>query len=149
METPSASACLPAASPFVERLKPIEGSHILDDRLDKLPALSGHNHLKKSFAVRYSDLDINQHANNVKFVEWMVEGVPDAILNTLVPAEFEINFLAEAFYNDQVLATCVPQNSDNTEFLHCLTRQKDGRKLARARTKWRSEVGSGNLEVGK
>ena len=125
-------------SPFVERLKPIEGSHILENRLDKLPALSEHSQIK-NFVVRYSDLDINQHANNVKFVEWLVEGVPDGILNNLVPVEIEINFLAEAFYNDKIRATCSPQNSDNTEFLHCLTRQQDGRELARAKTKWRRE----------
>jgi acyl-ACP thioesterase len=141
-------------TPFVERLKPIEGCHILDDRLDKLPASNDCAH-EKSFAVRYSDLDINQHANNVKFVEWLVEGVPEAILNTSVPVEFEINFLAEAFHNDQILASCAPRNSDNTEFLHSLTRQQDGRELARAKTKWRevgsgnSEFGSGNSEVGK
>jgi acyl-ACP thioesterase len=123
-------------TPFVERLKPIEGSHILDDRLDKLPALSDPAH-EKSFAVRHSDLDINQHANNVKFVEWLIEGVADTILKTMVPVEFEIDFLAEAFHNDQILATCAPQNSGNTEYLHRLTRQQDGRELARAMTKWR------------
>ena len=90
-----------------------------------------------SFAVRYSDLDINQHVNNVNFVEWVIEGVPSATLSASVPAELEINFLAEAFHNDQILATCSPQNSDNTEFLHSLTRRHDGRELARARTKWR------------
>ncbi len=127
-------------TPFVERLKPIEGNHILGDRLDKLPALSDQTH-EKGFAVRHSDLDINQHANNVKFVEWLIEGVPDAILKTMVPVEFEINFLAEAFHNDRILASCAPQNSDNTEYLHRLTRQQDGRELARAMTKWR-ECGS-------
>ena len=57
-------------SPFVERLRPIEGSHILPDKLDKLAALRHHDH-KRNFVVRYSDLDINQHANNVRFVEWV------------------------------------------------------------------------------
>jgi acyl-ACP thioesterase len=123
-------------APFVERLKPIEGSHILNDRLDKLPALSNAVH-EKSFVVRYSDLDINQHVNNVKFVEWVVEVVPTATLNASVLSELEINFLAEAFHEDQIIATCSPQDPDNTLFHHSLTRQQDGRELARARTKWR------------
>jgi acyl-ACP thioesterase len=122
-------------APFVERLKPIEGSHILNGRLDKLPALNDPAH-EKSFVVRYSDLDINQHANNVKFVEWLIEGVPDAILSTSAPSEFEINFLAEAFHEDRILASCSPQDPDNTMFHHSLTRQQDGRELARAITKW-------------
>jgi len=92
---------------------------------------------EKSFIVRYSDLDINQHVNNVKFVEWVVEGVPAATLNASAPSELEINFLAEAFHEDQILATCSPQAPDNTLFHHSLTRRQDGRELARARTKWR------------
>lgn len=123
-------------APFVERLKPIEGSHILDDRLDKLPALNSPVH-EKSFIVRYSDLDINQHVNNVKFVEWVLEAVPAATLNAAVPSELEINFLAEAFHEDQILATCSAQDPENTIFHHSLTRRQDGRELARARTSWR------------
>jgi acyl-ACP thioesterase len=123
-------------APFVERLRPIEGRHILDGRLDKLPALSNSVH-EKNFVVRYSDLDINQHVNNVKFVEWVVEGLPAAVLNDSVPSELEINFLAEAFHEDRILATCSAQDPDNTIFHHSLTRQQDGRELARAITKWR------------
>lgn len=123
-------------TPFVERLRPIEGSHIMTERLDKLPALSDPVH-KKSFVVRYSDLDINQHVNNVKFVEWVVEGLPAATLNAAVLSELEINFLAEAFHEDQIRATCSPQDPGNTIFHHRLTRQQDGRELARAITKWR------------
>ena len=123
-------------APFVERLRPIEGNHIMTERLDKLPAL-GDSVYEKRFVVRYSDLDINQHVNNVKFVEWVVEGVPAATLNAAVPSELEINFLAEAFHEDQIHTTCSPQDPDNTIFHHRLTRQQDGRELARARTKWR------------
>jgi len=134
-------------APFVERLRPIEGSHILDGRLDKLPALSDPVH-EKRFVVRYSDLDINQHVNNVKFVEWILESLPSATLKALVAAELEINFLAEAFHEDYILAVCSPQDPGSTIFHHSLIRQQDGRELARAKTKWR-EFGSRNGEVGQ
>jgi acyl-ACP thioesterase len=122
--------------PFLERLKPIEGSHAIDGGLDKLPPLKHHTH-ETRFVVRFSDLDINQHVNNVKFVEWVIESLPPAVLNSMVLSELEINFLAEAFYGDQILAACSPQNSDNTQFLHRLTRGQDRHELVRARTKWR------------
>jgi len=134
-------------APFAARLKPIEGSPVLDGRLDKLPALSRPVY-EKRFVARYSDLDINQHVNNVKFVEWIVESVPSAALNALVVSELEINFMAEAFHEDHILAACSPQNPSNTIFHHSLTRLQDGRELARAKTKWR-EFGSRNGEVGK
>ncbi len=122
--------------PFLERLKPIEGRHILDGGLDKLPPLKQHTH-EIRFVVRYSDLDINQHVNNVKFVEWVIESLPPAVLNSMILKELEINFLAEAFYGDQILVNCAPQNSDNSQFLHRLTRRHDNHELARARTVWR------------
>jgi acyl-ACP thioesterase len=122
--------------PFVDRLKPLEGRHILPDTLDKLPELNNRTYEKK-FIARYGDLDVNQHINNVSFVEWVVEGVPSSLLNTSAPAQLEINFLAEAYYEDRILAACHPQDPDNTVFQHSLIRQQDGRELARARSVWR------------
>jgi len=122
--------------PFIERLRPLEGEHILPDTLDKLPGLESHTHEKK-IVVRYRDLDINQHVNNVSFVEWLVESIPIRVLNTSVLAELEINFMAEAFYEDHILAACHPLDSQNTSFHHSLIRQQDGQELARARTVWR------------
>ena len=122
---------------FVDRLKPLEGDHVLPDALDKLPGLDARTH-EKEIVVRHRDLDINQHANNVSFVEWVVESIPAGVLNTSVLAELEINFLAEAFYGDHILTACHCQDSDNKQFFHSIIRQKDGRELARARTVWRS-----------
>jgi len=123
-------------APFVERLKPVEGSHILPGRLDKLPAFSRQDH-ERTFVVRYSDLDINQHVNNVRFVEWVIEGAPPAVLKTSAPSEIEINFMAEAFYEDQIRSACCCIDSSPAEMLHRLTRRQDGRELVRARTLWR------------
>jgi acyl-ACP thioesterase len=123
-------------SPFAKRLKPIEGDHILPDSLDKLPRADDCDH-KKEFVVRNRDLDINQHVNNVSFVEWIVESVPPQVLKTSIPTELEINFLAEAFYPDHIRAVCRAGNSRRTEFNHSIFRQQDGRELARARTIWR------------
>ena len=60
-----------------------------------------------------------------------------SILNTSVPAQLEINFLAEAFYEDCILAACHPLDPDNSVYHHSLIRQQDGRELARARSVWR------------
>jgi acyl-ACP thioesterase len=123
--------------PFIEKLRPLEGQHILPDTLDKLPGLEFRTHEKK-FVVRYRDLDINQHVNNVSFVEWLVESIPNGVLTTSVLAELEINFMAEAFYEDRILAACHPLDPHNTSFHHSLIRQQDGQELARAVTVWRS-----------
>ena len=123
-------------APFVERLKPLEGDHILPDTLDKLPGLEFRTHEKK-VVVRYTDLDINQHVNNASFVEWLVESIPIRVLDTSLLAELEINFMAEAFYEDHILAACHPLDSQNTSFHHSLIRQQDNQELVRAGTVWR------------
>lgn len=120
---------------FLKRLNPVDGCHTIDGGLGKLPALKNHTH-ESLFVVRYSDLDINQHANNVKFVEWVIESLPAPVLDSRALSGLEVNFLAEAFHGDQIIATCSAQNADNTRFLHCLTRKQDGRELLRAVTDW-------------
>jgi len=48
----------------------------------------------------------------VSLAEWVVEGVPSALLNSSAPVQLEINFLAEAFYEDCI----VELGSGNAEF---------------------------------
>jgi acyl-ACP thioesterase len=122
--------------PFVDRLKPLEGRHVLPDTLDKLPGLENHM-FEKKFVARHRDLDINQHVNNVSFVEWVVEGVPPSTLHASTLVQLEINFLAEAFYEDSILSACYLSDPDTAVYHHSLIRQQDGRELARARSVWR------------
>lgn len=121
---------------FVNRLKPVEGDHILPGRLEKLPAIETHTH-ERIFQVRYRDLDINQHVNNASYVEWILEGMPAEVQNAMGLVELEINFLAESFLQDRIIARCSPQDPNNEEFLHSLIREEEGQELVRARTVWR------------
>jgi len=122
--------------PFVEKFALLAGGHCLPDGLEKLPAPASCP-AEKTFAVRYRDLDLNQHVNNAGFVEWLVESVPLKVLQRSLPVELEINFLAEAFYEDRILAACRPLGAADTCFDHILARQQDGRELLRARSMWR------------
>ena len=128
-------------SSFVDRLKPVEGDHILPDRLEKLPAIETHTH-ERIFQVRYTDLDINQHVNNASYVEWMLEGMPAEVQNAMGLVELEINFLAESFLQDRIIARCSCQDPNNGEFLHSLIREEEGQELVRARTVWRPLEGA-------
>jgi len=123
-------------SRFVDRLKPIDGHHILADQLDKLPKVESYTD-ERFFRVRYRDLDINRHVNNASYVEWMLEGMPADTQNELRLLELEINFLAESFLQDRIIARCQSQDSTPPVFQHVLLREQDGQELVRARTVWR------------
>ncbi len=124
-------------SRFVKRLKPIEGDHILPDQLDKLPKIESYTD-ERRFRVRYRDLDINRHVNNASYVEWILESTPTDTHNKVRLCELEINFLAESFLQDHIIARCQALDAARPVFHHALFREQDGQELVRARTVWQS-----------
>ena len=96
---------------------------------------------KETYPIRTYEVDCRNRLSipsmfNVSFIEWVVEGVPSSLLNTSALVQLEINFLAEAFYGDCILAACHLADPDNLVYHHSLFRQPDGRELARARSVW-------------
>jgi medium-chain acyl-[acyl-carrier-protein] hydrolase len=120
---------------FADRLKPAEGEPIMDYVLKKLPRQNNAS-VEKCFNVRYSDLDINQHVNNVSYIEWILESIPRFGENSRHLAELEINFLGEVLQGDRVLAGCIPFHSEPKIFTHSVIRESDRHELIRARTSW-------------
>ena len=120
---------------FADRLKPAENEPIMDYVLKKLPEQNG-EYVEKGFTVRYSDLDINQHVNNVSYIEWLLESIPSFGDNSRHLSELEINFLGEAFQGDQILARCTSFLPERKFFTHSIIRESDQHELIRARTLW-------------
>jgi medium-chain acyl-[acyl-carrier-protein] hydrolase len=103
--------------------------------LEKLQPLDTHDGECK-FRVRFRDLDINQHVNNTSYVEWILESIPAAVKKDAVLSELEINFLAESFVHDRIIANCMSQGPNHRLYHHGLYREQDGQELVRARTVW-------------
>jgi medium-chain acyl-[acyl-carrier-protein] hydrolase len=85
------------------------------------------------FTVRHSDLDVNQHVNNVAYLDWALEAVPSAFREAHALAEVDLAFKAESVFGDTVVSTVGP---DESAFAHALTRLSDGTSLAFVRTHW-------------
>ena len=54
------------------------------------------------FDVRNSDLDVNQHVNNVRYAQWILDSVPLDWHRRFTLLEYEVNFLDEARAGDVV-----------------------------------------------
>lgn len=96
--------------------------------------------IQKEFHVRLSDLDINQHANNASYLDWLLETVPSDILSTHVPSAIEIDFKREATLGAALhVATAEEPNAqaEPREFRHALRLTSDDLLLAQAHTSWR------------
>jgi medium-chain acyl-[acyl-carrier-protein] hydrolase len=109
----------------------------ITDPFEKLPELSGAD-VEEALVVRFADLDMNRHANNVSVIGWALEAVPGEVLWGSSLAELEIEFRAEALYGDRITSQVQEAPGEPLAFLHRLVREADGREIARARTVWRS-----------
>ncbi|MNK96076.1 Acyl-ACP thioesterase [compost metagenome] len=56
----------------------------------------------ESYTVKISDLDIVNHANNVKYLDWCMDRLPMELVLTNQIAAIEMNYLRELRYNDTV-----------------------------------------------
>lgn len=93
------------------------------------------------YPVLFSELDINQHFNSVKYLERVLDDFGIEFLNNFEPAELEVNYLKEGQAGDWIAVTR-SQISEN-EFLNCLVRESDGADLCAMRIVWRAREQKG------
>ena len=111
----------------------------LEDTKSKLPE-AGPEFETCSFRARLADVDRNHHVNNVRYMDWILESVPENVRATMQLADMEVLFRAESFRGDHILARAMPEaeaGETGRGFVHSLVREEDGRELVRARTLWR------------
>ena len=89
----------------------------------------------KEFTVGWYDLDFNQHLNNVFYLQWILETVPDELLQNGQLERIDIVYKMECQWKE--LVVCETQIIDSTHLLHRLIRKSDGKQLSIAETRWR------------
>lgn len=96
------------------------------------PRDNGH---AERFRVGWRDLDVNRHANNVRYLEWMLEALPERIHAEGDLVAFDIQFAGEA-QRGQEIVSVADATEGGDQFRHSL-RSADGNLIALARTEWR------------
>lgn len=81
---------------------PTSSSHHCSFNAEKIPVV--HEGLSKlaSFEVRNSDIDSNQHVNNTRYSQWVLDAIPIAQHAAHVLDAYAVNFLAETHLGDLV-----------------------------------------------
>lgn len=67
----------------------------------------------KIFNIRYSDIDSNNHVNNVKYVEWAIEAVPIDVIKDYQLKRIKVNFEKETKYGEGISASATVKQSEN------------------------------------
>ncbi|MBA0797240.1 hypothetical protein Gohar_007955 [Gossypium harknessii] len=105
-------------------------------------------HVCKGLTPKWSDLDVNQHVNNVKYIGWILEyllqSAPLPILESHELSAMTLEYRRECG-RDSVLQSLTTVSDSNTENavnvgeFNCqhLLRLEDGAEIVRGRTRWR------------
>ncbi len=85
--------------------------------------------------VHFSDLDINQHVNNVRYLEWILQSMKSEFLSDNELMELQIHFTGEGKLNETLTTHNIPE-SENVQY-HNIVRNDDYKELIRAKTVWK------------
>jgi acyl-ACP thioesterase len=92
---------------------------------------------ERTFLVRYHDLDLNRHVNNVRYLEWALETLPPEVLDDRRCTGLALQFEAETTFGDPVRATAeLREEEGRLHVRHRLAHAETDRTLALAATTW-------------
>jgi acyl-ACP thioesterase len=107
----------------------------LPDDPPKLPGWNGGTSRGAS-VVAYTDIDVNAHVNNTRYIGWMLDAYPMTFHQQHSAALLEVNFLGEARCGDTLETWTMETGS--LEGHHCI-RSANGEEICRARILWRPD----------
>lgn len=98
----------------------------------------GEPELVKEFQVRRSDIDTNNHVNNTKYVEWILECVPPEIYEDYNLSDLEVEYKKEIDYGFSITSNCrrLVEDGGNCQCIHSIVNRDTGTELAAAKTMW-------------
>jgi acyl-ACP thioesterase len=90
------------------------------------------------FRVRISDLDVNLHTNNVRYIKWVTDSYDLDFTMNNVPVSLEINYLAESRFNDNIVILTSDGIGGEKIYDHLIVRPDDNKELCRLRIMWKT-----------
>ena len=80
----------------------------------KLPKLQNDDTImERTFIVTRRDTDNNGHTNNVKYIEWAIDDIPDDIYNTMTISDIRVVYRKECYKGDAVTSKCCVHTLEN------------------------------------
>lgn len=101
----------------------------------KIGALGFASHIKE-FIVNRFDTDMNRHVNNIRYLQWVIESIPEDIIDHYYLHEIDGRFISEAQFGDTVLSLTNKDLLDNS-FQHTIKIKGINTVCATARTVWK------------
>jgi medium-chain acyl-[acyl-carrier-protein] hydrolase len=88
------------------------------------------------YRIKVSDLDLNLHTNNVRYLTWVSDCYNLDFVMKNVPRSAEINYLAESQYDEEVVIKTSEDKMNGSVHTHSIFRIGDNKEICRLRIEW-------------
>jgi len=78
----------------------------------KIEKLANAKYISKNLRPKRSDIDMNHHVNNVKYSNWMLEAIPDTVLEECQLSSITLEFRRECGVSETIQSLCQPDDED-------------------------------------
>ncbi len=119
---------------FISETQLPEGVQFFDRITEKLPSFSSEPSISVPFQAGWYDLDVNQHVNNVHYIRWILEAVPQTMLANGRLKLLDIMIRHECLYRQTVKSNLLMLRPNH--YLHSLFNNKVNKELAIATSQW-------------
>ena len=89
------------------------------------------------FRIKVSDLDVNLHTNNVRYLKWVSDSYNLDFVMKNDPQSAEINYLAESMFDEEIMIRTSVENENECFYNHSIFRTNDNKELCRIRIEWK------------
>lgn len=110
----------------------------LKQRPQKLPEIA-RDECREKYKVRYSEIDVNQHANFARYIDWVLDSYPEPFHTQSEVSEIQVNYRAEARLNNELLVYSRQESEEPLVFMNTLVRQKDNTEICRMQIEWKDK----------
>ncbi|KAG6513167.1 palmitoyl-acyl carrier protein thioesterase, chloroplastic-like [Zingiber officinale] len=119
-----------------------------NEKIEKLTEDTAEN-IKSGLAPRWSDMDVNQHVNNVKYIGWIMESVPMNVLEDYRLTSMTLEYRRECRQSNLLESLTslnegveIPVNTTSSysgelRSTHLLRLQEDKAEIVRGRAEWK------------
>ncbi|XP_038890785.1 palmitoyl-acyl carrier protein thioesterase, chloroplastic-like [Benincasa hispida] len=124
---------------------------VIEDDGRRLPKIDDDtaDYVRTGLTPKWSDLDVNQHVNNVKYIGWILESAPPPILESHELSSITLEYRRECG-RDSVLQSLTAVTGMDVGTLatasdvdcNHLLRFENGAEIVRGRTEWRPKLGN-------
>ena len=103
---------------------------------EKVEPVSDSGQKTDCFRIKISDLDLNLHTNNVKYIKWVTDTYNLDHFMNYSPVSVEVNYLAESVFGEEVFIISDHEKNTNS-YNHSIIRSGDNKELCRMRIDWK------------